>query len=851
MRHFYTIMISTVLVVLFGWSQAMIADEPDTLLVEWADADGFIITNALRDAIHNDVDDGIERVYKLERGGFYFIESRIETPSDFDLRIIGESGPADVHPAVFMPVNDDAGGWDERMVDASGSLTLKNLYVIGRTNLGNEGWEPIRLTGSGGELVVDNCVFEYNFSPILAVTGANNSVYLTNSHFRNLIHDGQYWAGRGISIWNDVDVVYVENNTFFNVNGFAVQIEGGKENHFWFNHNTIVNTGRHGVIGDQWTDGYFTNNLFVNSFWTGETAEDFSPARLLEDDNTHSGMIQIDFLDPAFGFEDMRAIGIYNNATFRHQEFLDYYAAYQDTATVLIEDGSGDAIRAQPLLNPRAMNLIAEYEFMKLENLIEGEDPNFTFYPENLNSEMIRWVQELRTGADVVEGYWWDPAERDPDALAQTLIWPLPEDFSYDNATLLNHGRGGYPVGDLNWFPDEKASWEFDAEQLREDLLAEFEPPEFDVVTVLEGRHAVLDGDATLQVYDGVSYFNMTNTGYIEWTFELEEAATIDLVVTTRSGSAERGQRIKVNGQNIRNNDGYGEWFWDALDPEVWEDTYITKGDILDAEDSDPAALDLLEGENTVRIEPSWGWQQFKGIQVIVGGDVIHDLGAMDAEFELVSLILEDDDGEEVGFPITGRWIEFEDEGSATWTFDAPRSTYYVFRFFYQAPHGTKEGEIRVNGEPVLTQVFDEDLEDEFAALEVASEPFLMEEGTHDVTLFTDWGWFNLDYIQVFAQEGVVSVPGSEIVEGFQLMQNYPNPFNPATIIQYSVPQMEEVVLKVYNVLGQEVKTLVNEVQTPGTYQVTFDASHLSSGVYFYRLQAGDYTEVKKMMFLK
>jgi hypothetical protein len=85
----------------------------------------------------------------------------------------------------------------------------------------------------------------------------------------------------------------------------------------------------------------------------------------------------------------------------------------------------------------------------------------------------------------------------------------------------------------------------------------------------------------------------------------------------------------------------------------------------------------------------------------------------------------------------------------------------------------------------------------------------------------------------------------------FRLDQNYPNPFNPATTIRYTIPELEKVVLKVFNILGQEVATLVNEVQNRGTYQTTFDASQLASGIYIYRLQAGSFNEVKRMMLVK
>ena len=83
------------------------------------------------------------------------------------------------------------------------------------------------------------------------------------------------------------------------------------------------------------------------------------------------------------------------------------------------------------------------------------------------------------------------------------------------------------------------------------------------------------------------------------------------------------------------------------------------------------------------------------------------------------------------------------------------------------------------------------------------------------------------------------------------LSQNYPNPFNPSTTIKYSIPKNSLVTLKVYDVLGREVKTLVNEYKTAGDYNADFNASHLASGIYFYRITAGKYTAVRKMQLLK
>ncbi len=84
-----------------------------------------------------------------------------------------------------------------------------------------------------------------------------------------------------------------------------------------------------------------------------------------------------------------------------------------------------------------------------------------------------------------------------------------------------------------------------------------------------------------------------------------------------------------------------------------------------------------------------------------------------------------------------------------------------------------------------------------------------------------------------------------------QLNQNYPNPFNPLTKIKYQIAKNSFVTLKVYDVLGRKVETLVNEKQTAETYEVTFSGVKYSSGIYFYRIQADSFTDVKKMVLVK
>jgi len=113
-----------------------------------------------------------------------------------------------------------------------------------------------------------------------------------------------------------------------------------------------------------------------------------------------------------------------------------------------------------------------------------------------------------------------------------------------------------------------------------------------------------------------------------------------------------------------------------------------------------------------------------------------------------------------------------------------------------------------------------------------------------------------VDFDGSFTYSKTIEVDVNTMPDDFVLSQNYPNPFNPSTTIKYSVPkiinnQSSIINLKVYDVLGNEVATLVNEEKSPGNYEVEWNASGFASGVYFYRLKAGDFNSVKKLVLMK
>jgi hypothetical protein len=89
------------------------------------------------------------------------------------------------------------------------------------------------------------------------------------------------------------------------------------------------------------------------------------------------------------------------------------------------------------------------------------------------------------------------------------------------------------------------------------------------------------------------------------------------------------------------------------------------------------------------------------------------------------------------------------------------------------------------------------------------------------------------------------------VVNKFVLEQNYPNPFNPSTVIRYQTAEKSNVTLTVYNSIGRKISTLLNEVKSKGTFTIEFNGSNLPSGIYYFRLQAGTFTDTKKMVLLR
>lgn len=172
----------------------------------------------------------------------------------------------------------------------------------------------------------------------------------------------------------------------------------------------------------------------------------------------------------------------------------------------------------------------------------------------------------------------------------------------------------------------------------------------------------------------------------------------------------------------------------------------------------------------------------------------------------------------------------------------------YILRFGYRLPYDDPKGQhIQINTNIYNGVMFTGELN---TWLVHDMETDLLS-GTNSIRIIGYWGWMDFDFIELRGDNLVRIDRNDPIVHSFSLGQNYPNPFNPSTTITYSLPETAHVKLTLYDVTGRWVSVLIDELQHAGQHVTQFEATGLSSGVYFYRIEAGEYRATRKMMITK
>ena len=199
-------------------------------------------------------------------------------------------------------------------------------------------------------------------------------------------------------------------------------------------------------------------------------------------------------------------------------------------------------------------------------------------------------------------------------------------------------------------------------------------------------------------------------------------------------------------------------------------------------------------------------------------------------------------------------WKDTAETGNEIYIYSGSSPT-----FSYCDIEGGWEGEGNIDADPL----FRNPENDDFHLMAIECEDTLdspcIDAGHPDIAdsiLNCDWGLGTLlsDMGAYGGGESLIIGIGGQIVKlpsRFAILQNYPNPFNAVTIIEYSLPEQSDVIIDIYDILGRRVDTLIDIEQFAGRYQVTWQAHDKSTGVYFYKIQAGGYSDTRKMILLK
>ncbi len=459
--------------------------------------------NALADLAEIDSLAPDTRVYELSQGGFYFHTRTIAATGGRPLNIAGADHTPHVmstntsRPATIVGTQVGDADRNGGFVNFNTNVTVRNIIAGAHSTSESQGWTYFDANASGNTLTLDNVYMEHtNWVFVQSNDWPNNSVKVMNSYFVNMNGNGCRRNG-GVydNVSNPTDTMWVENSTHVMGAGMIYKFRGFPINKAVFNHNTFVNISNAPIstMGYQ-IDMIVTNNLFVNTnvqayypgLDVGETDQDLLPTGIINVDTLKAAnnSVATTYMPEAFQSVDstqwasMRKILVDNNAAYWSPELGDIaaqtqtmHATYLDT----LEGGAhdGELVNAMVTMNSRTQAMFdnnSEWPYLTEGRWLQDGDPMFAddfglldesaalgdfieFTVTSLPDDNALVMTDLRTEEN--------PAEGQSFAISD---WPIPVDLSYSNSTYLTGAYNGLPVGDLNWFPAKKATWDRDAE---------------------------------------------------------------------------------------------------------------------------------------------------------------------------------------------------------------------------------------------------------------------------------------------------------------------------------------------------------------------------------------------------
>jgi hypothetical protein len=440
------------------------------------------------------------RVYVLDRGAIYYIESRLRLNSDCEFIATGNP---DARPPVLAPAILAGGGSEETFMELTQTdvnIELNDLYFLSLRSDGQTlGWSrAISLGANNISLKLRRVVMDGFSEAGIRVFANFFKLDVQDCHFRNFnTNASSYFGGQPFHTdgLNHPDTVKFINNTFFACNSYLFAIRGLGP-YSQFEHNTLVHGTANPFLIRQADNIYIKNNLFYDSHaWGGDPEQTINGWFLNYPDTVSTSIYRIRkrityggyevpgpeaYNDTALGlifdFNDWTNVAE-NNAYYFTDKLKQFYQDWNDTVTVMdsVDVPSGARLHLLRTLNmPRWIN---DLSLTVLDSLSDSNNPDYApnVRVEN-NIEADPGFDASVTGhTDSLVGYIQRIASRSldrsyPYELNFPPTWPLPENLAYTNTALQSASTHGYALGDLNWFPDQKEQWATGVEEISSEI---------------------------------------------------------------------------------------------------------------------------------------------------------------------------------------------------------------------------------------------------------------------------------------------------------------------------------------------------------------------------------------------
>lgn len=431
---------------------------------------------------------GGDRIYELQAGKFYQINELIEN-NGYHLQIIGEEPIGGGAPAQLQ-TNASGGSVYEMMFNAIGDFTLKNVYIINADFSGNIANQFLNVNSAGANVVIDKCVlYPVGLAVAVNVFQPNVSLYFTNNIALNFGHelspnDGHFFASSNAPEGVGMNTLYVENNTFVacGTGMYMANFTGRQDGLIKWNHNTFV-MQKSQIDWQDWEDTWiFTNNLMFDT-QTQPWSQAWQPLPGGDTNAPKPGLIHASLL-PGETLPSTRQQYAQYNLHYRNP---DFYTLLDELNIIQANDGQA-ALTYMPFLwDSTHDETNPDVSLRSRSTILFADDtnfPNFKFGNEYKDIDPLFVDSKIYEHSDNF-ALWTDPATqihamgKDPSGYPPVTewsswhwypsngdkpwdkeVWPVFNGL-YTSSTMLTASLESLPMGDLNWFPTEKAIWVF------------------------------------------------------------------------------------------------------------------------------------------------------------------------------------------------------------------------------------------------------------------------------------------------------------------------------------------------------------------------------------------------------